>query len=253
MRLAVLQSNYIPWKGYFDLMAMADVFIVYDSVQYTKNDWRNRNLLTSATGQTWLTISVATANRSGQRINEALIDDGRWARKHWSTVTQLLGKRPAFATFHDAWERWYTEAGSCNWLHDVNMIFLQGIASQLGIATRIVDDREFDLYDDSPTGKLVQLCAAAGADRYVTGPAGLNYLELDLFAAEKIAVDVIDYSRYPTYAQTSGQFTHGVSVLDLMASEGEQAGGHLLGRFRTVGEPERDDAPDEAARQFGGA
>jgi hypothetical protein len=234
MRLAVLQSNYIPWKGYFDLMAMADLFIVYDSVQYTKNDWRNRNLLPTATGQTWLTIPVATAGRSDQRIHEAVIGDRRWARKHWQTVSQLLAGRASFPEYRDLWQTWWKEAESFELLHDVNVYFLRNLAGQLNISTPIVDDRQYQLVDDTPTGKLVQLCLAAGADRYVTGPAGLNYLALDRFAVAGIAVDVIEYDGYPTYQQTTGEFRHGVSVIDVLSSVGSSARGHLRGRFYTV-------------------
>ncbi len=234
MRLAVLQSNYIPWKGYFDLMGMADLFVVYDSVQYTKNDWRNRNILPSPTGPTWLTIPVTTAGRSEQRINEAAIGDRRWARKHWQTVSQMLARRPGFATYRDQWETWWGEAESFKLLHDVNVHFLQRFAGQLEITTPIVDDRDYQFVADTPTGKLVQLCVAVGADRYVTGPAGLDYLELHRFGQKGIAVDVIDYSSYPEYQQTTGEFRHGVSVIDLLASVGPEASKHLLGSFRTV-------------------
>ena len=181
MRLAVLQSNYIPWKGYFDLMAMADLFIVYDSVQYTKNDWRNRNILPTPSGPTWLTIPVVTAGRSDQRIHDAVIGDRRWARKHWQTVSQLLARRPSFASYRDVWESWWQEAESFELLHDVNVHFLRGLAGQLGVAAPIVDDRQYRLAEDTPTGKLVQLCQAVRADRYATGPSGLNYLELHRF------------------------------------------------------------------------
>ncbi len=234
MRLTILQSNYIPWKGYFDLMAMSDLFIVYDSVQYTKNDWRNRNMIATGSGPIWLTIPVATAGRAEQRINEALIDDRRWARKHWSTIAQTFARRPHFAEVKDEWEAAYLGAQDCELLHDVNLLFLKTIADRLSIDTPIVDDRAFDLEPDSPTGKLVQLCCAVGADRYVTGPAGLDYLEVERFHERDIALDVIDYGHYPEYAQGRADFSHGVSALDLISSVGGNARAHLTGRFRTI-------------------
>lgn len=234
MRLTILQSNYIPWKGYFDLMAMSDLFVVYDSVQYTKNDWRNRNMIATASGPLWLTIPVETAGRADQRINEAAIGDHRWARKHWATITQSFARRPHFAEAKDAWEAVYLEAQELHLLHDVNLLFLRTIARQLSIDTALVDDRDFELAPDTPTGKLVQLCRSVGADRYVTGPAGLNYLEVERFHAAGIALDVIDYSHYPAYSQPGDEFRHGVSVLDLIASVGDEAATHLQGRYRTI-------------------
>lgn len=234
MRLAVLQSNYIPWKGYFDLMAMADLFVVYDSVQYTKNDWRNRNRVVSPNGPMWLTIPIATANRAEQAINEARISDSRWSRKHWASIGQSFAKRPSFELWRHEWERAYDEASELELLHDVNMLFLRMLARQLNIDTPIVDDREFELATDTPTGKLVQLCDSVGADRYVTGPAGLSYLEVDRFDDCGIALDVIDYTTYSGYPQPAEVFEHGVSVIDLMAAVGTAAPSHLLGRYTTI-------------------
>ena len=234
MRVSILQSNYIPWKGYFDLMAMSDMFVVYDSVQYTKNDWRNRNMIATASGPIWLTIPIATSGRPEQRINEAVIDDRRWARKHWSTIAQNFARRPHFADVKDRWESEYLEAQTSEHLHDVNLRFLRCLANQLSIDTVIVDDRDFELEPDTPTGKLVQLCRRVGADRYVTGPAGLSYLEVERFHAAGIALDVIDYRHYPEYSQTTDEFRHGVSVLDLIASVGNEAANHLQGRYHTI-------------------
>jgi WbqC-like protein family len=234
MRLAVLQSNYIPWKGYFDLMAAADQFIVYDSVQYTKNDWRNRNILVSKSGPVWLTIPINTAGRADQSINEATIGDPRWARKHWQTASQLLARRSGFHLFEHEWAKWFTEVSEMTLLHDVNVYLLRRIADQLHISTPITDDTEYELIPDSPTGKLVQLCEQLGASRYLTGPAGLNYLQLDQFRAKGIGVDVIDYDHYPAYPQVSKEFRHGVSVLDLLANTGSAAPDHLLRRTTTV-------------------
>ncbi len=227
----MLQSNYIPWKGYFDLMGSADVFVVYDSVQYTKNDWRNRNLLNGPNGSTWLTIPVQTAGRSTQRIDEASVADGRWARKHWMTILQVLGKRPYFNDYRLEWEDWYTQAYDLRLLHDINLLFLTGLARQLSISTTIVNASEFNVLLDatssSATERVVELCSAAQATTYITGPAGLAYMELKDFQEAGIAVEVIDYGRYQPYPQSTEPFIHGVSTLDLLASVGPTASTHL--------------------------
>lgn len=234
MRLAVLQSNYIPWKGYFDLMAMADLFVIYDSAQYTKNDWRNRNLIATTEGLRWLTIPIKTGGKFGQSIDEAQVQDGRWSRKHWATISQSLSRRRFFADFRDDWDDAYSVSRGMSRLHDVNLHFLKVIARQFGIATPLVDDRQFQLARDTPTGKLVQMCMSVGADRYVTGPSALKYLDVERFHDLGIAVDVIDYGHYPEYDQGSNSFEHGVSAFDLLASVGSSARSHLLGRFWTL-------------------
>lgn len=246
MRLVILQSNYIPWKGYFDLMAMSDLFIVYDSVQYTKNDWRNRNLIATQNGPLWLTIPVSTAGLGTQPINEARVGDARWAKKHWESVRQQLARRPAFDTIRADLQACYEQAHDLELLHDINVLFLRMLATKLGIETPIIDDREFALQPDSPTGKLIQLCERTGADRYVTGPAGLNYLELPRFAEAGIALDVIDYGSYPTYEQTSAEFSHAVSVVDTLASVGPaETRLHLRGLHRTIATATPDTPTDD--------
>ena len=231
MKVVVLQSSYIPWKGYFDLMKSADLFVVYDSVQYTKNDFRNRNRLKGPNNNVWLTIPVVTSGRLNQRIDEASVVDGHWARKHWMTVTQALGKRPHFEQYRKDWEQWYTEAGDLKFLHDINLLFLKGMAHQLSISTPIVNSSEFNVSinssNSSATERLVDLCRAAGTTTYISGPAGLNYLELDQFRDAGISVALINYSEYPNYPQLNTPFIHQVSALDLLANAGGEASVHL--------------------------
>ena len=86
--LASVQSCYVPWKGYFDLIAAADEFVLYDDAQYTKKDWRNRNRIKSREGPAWLTIPVRAEGRFGQRILDVEIADPRWGARHWKTLTR---------------------------------------------------------------------------------------------------------------------------------------------------------------------
>ena len=238
MKVVVLQSNYIPWKGYFDLMKSADLFVVYDSVQYTKNDWRNRNLLKGPNSNIWLTIPVTTAGRLNQRIDQASVEDGRWAKKHWLTLIQALGKRPYFEQYRDDWEKWYAEAADLKYLHDINLLFLEGMARQLSISTPIVNASRFETSisseNMSASKRLVDLCRAAQTTSYITGPAGLNYLELDQFRQAHISVEIIDYTQYPTYSQLTEPFLHEVSALDLLANVGEVACMHLKSKISVV-------------------
>lgn len=236
MRVVVLQSNYIPWKGYFDLLKSADLFVVYDSVQYTKNDWRNRNQLLGPNGPIWLTIPVQTAGQATQKISETTVKDGRWARKHWMTTVQALGKRPHFASYRDEWQSWFATAGDLDNLHEINLIFLRGLARQLSIDTSIVNDTDFEFASDAGTAteRLVSLCESVGCTTYITGPAGLDYMNLSEFEQAGIAVEVIAYDQYPTYPQLLEPFSHYVSALDLLANVGADAVSHLASVTHSV-------------------
>src|SRR5688572_14117403 len=106
-RVAILQSNYIPWRGYFDILGSVDEFIIYDIVQFTKNDWRNRNRIRTANGLQWLTIPVKTSGRFGQTIAETDVDGTAWAGSHWKSISQAYARAPFFANYREQLEAAY--------------------------------------------------------------------------------------------------------------------------------------------------
>ena len=89
-KVAISQSNYIPWKGYFDNIALVDEFVLYDEMQYTKRDWRNRNKLKTNQGLKWLTIPVEVKGKYYQKINETRISDRNWNVKHLNFLKHQL-------------------------------------------------------------------------------------------------------------------------------------------------------------------
>src|SRR5438046_4323553 len=93
-KAAIVQSNYIPWKGYFDLIRRVDEFILYDDVQYTRRDWRNRNLIKTPQGLRWLTIPVEVKGKYYQSIRDTKIADPVWAASHWQTIVHNYGRAP---------------------------------------------------------------------------------------------------------------------------------------------------------------
>jgi WbqC-like protein family len=236
MKAVVLQSNYIPWKGYFDLIACADVFVVYDSVQYTKNDWRNRNRIMTKSGPVWLTLPIATAGRSGQIIKDACLSDLKALPKHLVTLHQTYGGLAGFKSIERAIVNSYSRLIGIKNLHEINVVLLKELSALLGIKTAIIDDSQFVFSSTNPTQKLVDICFQLGADTYVTGPAGLNYLEINLFDEADIQVEVIRYDGYTEYRQLGpSTFEHGVSVIDLIANVGlDAAKEQLIGRTAKV-------------------
>ena len=218
--VVILQSNYIPWKGYFDILNTADEFIFYDQVQYTKNDWRNRNRIKTPQGVNWLTIPVRQ-NSLDQNIDQTLVSDPKWAIKHWRTLAQVYAKAPHFKAYRDELEALYTDPGSEH-LSIINRRFIELICQWLGSTTRLTWSSEYDLVEGK-TARLVKLVQDAGGTHYLTGPAAQNYLETDLFEQAGITVEWMDYSGYPEYRQPFGPFEHGVTVLDLLFNEGPNA------------------------------
>ncbi len=220
MVVSIIQSNYIPWKGYFDLIAKSDVFVIYDHVQYTKNDWRNRNIIKTASGLNWLTIPVLFSN-SKQRIDDTFISWEKWSVKHWKTLETNYSKAPYFKFIAEEISPLYLENKYKN-LSMINESFLRKVAGLLGINTDFRRSNEFAL-GKGKTMDLVEICSVLGADVYLTGPSARGYLVLEEFYSRNIRVEFMEYSNYKPYHQQFGEFVHEVSILDLLFNEGPQS------------------------------
>ena len=219
MKKAIItQSNYIPWKGYFDAINSVDVFVVYDEMQYTKRDWRNRNKIKTPNGLKWLSIPVNVKGKFNQKINETLVSDPSWNKKHWSTIKQVYSKAPHFKENKDFFENLYLSSTLEN-LSEINLYFIKAINTLLGITTPIIRSKDLELKGDK-TEKLLNICLDLSVTDYYSGPAAKNYMELSLFEDKNINVHWFDYSGYPEYTQMHGDFEHGVTILDLIFNEG---------------------------------
>lgn len=233
--VAIVQSNYVPWKGYFDLMRRADELVLYDDVQYTRRDWRNRNRFKSPQGVQWLTIPVQVKGRYSQRIDETLVSDPAWARRHWSTLRSWYRRAPCFKRYEPVLEDLYMARRDLA-LSAINRRFLEGLRDLLGIDTPLSSSSEYATCGYK-TERLLGICKAAGASTYLSGPAARAYLEEESFHAEGIAVEWMSYEGYPEYPQLHGPFEHGVSVIDLLLSVGEEAPRYMLGTLDTTEVP----------------
>ena len=219
--IAVVQSNYIPWRGYFDLINSVDEFILYDDVQYTIRDWRNRNIIKTQNGPLWLTIPVEVKGKYFQKIKDTRISDPTWGRKHWKSIIHNYSRAKYFPMHRELFEALYLRSED-KLLSKINYRFIVAICRMLGISTRISWSMDYD-FVGGKTERLVHLCKQAGATRYLSGPAAKAYLNEDLFERESIVVAYMDYSGYPEYDQLYPPFEPRVSVIDLILNEGPDA------------------------------
>ena len=220
-RVAIVQSCYIPWKGYFDLINLVDEFVLYDDRQYTRRDWRNRNKVKTPQGTQWLTIPVEVKGRYHQRIDETRIRDPEWGDRHWKTLTHNYAMAPHFDEYAEVFESLYREARD-PLLSNVNRMFLEAVCGILGIGTKLSWSTDYEA-EGAKTERLLALCRAAGATAYLSGPSAREYLDETLFQKAGIALDYIDYSGYPEYPQLHPPFDHAVTVLDLLFNTGPDA------------------------------
>lgn len=224
--IAIVQSNYIPWKGYFDMIRSVDEFILYDDVQYTRRDWRNRNRIKSPHGTQWLTIPVEVKGKYLQKIRETRVSDRFWARSHWRTLACCYGKAPCFRQFEEPLKQFYLGETS-PWLSEINRDLIQLACGFLAVSTPIRPSMDFQLTESDPSARLLEICLQAGATEYVSGPAAQEYLDVALFERAGVNVRWMDYSGYLPYPQLHGEFEHAVSVLDLLFMMGTSALSYL--------------------------
>jgi len=225
-RVAVIQSNYIPWKGYFDIIADVDLFVFYDDVQYTKNDWRNRNRIKTPQGLAWLTVPVHAS--LDQAIFEVRIGDPEWAQKHWKTLQQNYARAPHFNRYKRFLEDTYLGR---RWEHlsELNQHLIVGIARDLlGCTTAFADSRAFKA-EGKRLDRLLDLLVKVGVTTYVSGPSARNYIDESRFNKAGIDLEYKSYDGYPVYDQLHPPFAHAVSVLDVLFHLGPEAPAYIWG------------------------
>ncbi len=221
-KIAILQSNYIPWKGYFDIIGSVDEFIIYDDMQYTRRDWRNRNKIVTPQGLLWLTIPVMVKNRFYQKINETKVVDHDWIIQHWRSIQANYAHAKFFDKYKERILGVYEHCREEEYLSQINYLFLKEICDILDIHTKITWSSDYHLVDGK-TERLVGLVKEAGGSYYLSGPAAKSYIVEECFQKENIELAWMDYSNYPEYRQRSDKFEHGVSIIDLIFNEGPNA------------------------------
>lgn len=226
-KVGILQSNYIPWKGYFDMIASVDEFILYDDMQYTRRDWRNRNQIKTPQGVQWLTVPVSVKGKYHQKIRDTEIDGADWAPAHWKTLTLNYGRAPHFTEIAAWLEPLYLDE-TYSHISQLNRRFIEAICNYLGIKTAISHSWNYTLIEGK-TERLASLCAQASGTEYISGPAAKDYIEKQIFDDMGIKLTWFNYGGYSRYPQLWGEFVHGVTILDLLFNCGKDA--HFYMRY----------------------
>lgn len=221
-KIAICQSNYIPWKGYFDLIAAVDEFILFDDMQYTRRNWRNRNQIKTQHGLRWLSVPVLVKGKFHQKIRETQIDGDRWSVLHWKSLLHNYRNAPHFASVSEWLEPLYLNEQFIH-LSQLNRRFIEAICNYLAIKTSITNSWDYTLHDGDKTERLADLCIQAGGTEYISGPAAKDYVDEQTFADKGIKLTWFDYADYPEYLQLWGEFIHNVSMLDLLFNCGEDS------------------------------
>lgn len=229
--VVITQSNYLPWRGYFDLLRSADEVILLDSVQYTRRDWRNRNRIKTATGPAWMTIAVEAKGRYEQAIDETRISDPSWCNTHIRSMELAYRRAGSFEAASPWLFDMMRSIAAEPLLSRVNEALLRAFCSKLGIPLSLMRCTDVLPRDElrrmEPTERLLALAKARRATRYLSGPAAKTYLDVGRFAGEGVEVAWMDYQGYPSYPQPWGDFEPAVSIVDLILNMGDEAPRYL--------------------------
>lgn len=228
MRCVILQPSYIPWRGYFDLIRRADVFVFYDDVQYDKHGWRNRNRIKTPQGSQWLTIPVLSRGATeGVAIKDVRVSrETDWPRRHLATLRQNYARAPHFDELLPWLERVYSATPAL--LAELTVATTIELAAMLGItATRFVRSSELGI-GGGKTERLAAITKHLGCDQYLSGPSAQSYIEPERFAEAGIALEYIEY-HYPEYPQLHPPYDPYVSILDLLFMTGSNAPRYIWG------------------------
>jgi hypothetical protein len=223
MNVVILQPSYIPWRGYFDQIRRADLFVFYDDVQYDKRGWRNRNQIKTPNGKQWLTIPVYSrgAQTENLPINSIRIAwDTPWSQDHLKSIQHAYKKAPHFERYLPLLEQFYGRRDE--FLADFTIDFTIALARELGIArTKFIRSSELQV-EGQKTDRLIAVLQKVGATHYISGPSAKDYIEDDKFAAAGISLEYMGYD-YPEYPQLYPPYDLFVSVLDLLFMTGPDA------------------------------
>jgi hypothetical protein len=232
MKIAILQPNYIPWKGYFDMINMVDIFVIYDDVQYTINDWRNRNKIKTKNGLIWL--SIPNDGNMHKIIRDVkIVWKDKWNIKHWKSIFFNYSKAQYFKEYKDYFEELYLNLKD-QYLLEVDLKFIEAIVKILGIKTKIICSSDLN-YDRTlrKTERLIAILKELNATGYLSGPSAKSYIDESLFKKENIELEWMDYSGYPEYPQLYPPFVHEVSIVDLIFNTGPNATNYMKS-FKTA-------------------
>ena len=222
--LVVLQPGYLPWLGFFDQMRRSDTFVYYDDVQFDKHGWRNRNRVKSESGPQWLTVPVLHRGQGQPLIIDTLIDTrSGWARKHAGTLRQYYAKAPYLKRYLPELE----ELLNRPWTHlvDLDIAVVDLLAGWLKLTPTVLRASQLGI-GGTQSERLINLCVHLGANRYLSGNAASDYLDVAAFAARGIDVTWQDY-HHPVYPQQHGPFLPYLSAIDLLLNCGD-AGALIL-------------------------
>lgn len=225
MKAAIIQSNYLPWKGYFDIIHDVDSFVFLEDVQYTKNDWRNRNKIKTPNGTQWITVPVHSD--LDKCIFQTKIDNSKkWEEKHKKAIHANYASSCYYDTYKDNIIKIYNKRFDS--ISELNIHAIKLICKILDINVKYFNSNDLNITGNKDD-KIIKICNKIGAEAYLSGPAAKSYIDENKFEDAGIQLEYKDYLGYPEYSQIWGDFDHFVSIIDVIFNCGEESPYYIWG------------------------
>ncbi len=224
-KVVITQSNYIPWIGYFDLINSVDEFVLFDDVQFTKRDWRNRNYINLNNKKYLLSIPVITKGRFNQKINEVKFFSQNFKENHLKLIKNAYFKSKYFDEIYPILINAYNKDDN-NLLSNFNINLIKVFSKYLKLNTNFFKSSDFKI-NSSSNKKLVEICKVINAEIYLSGKKALNYLDESAFNQAKIKLKIVDYKNQKNYSNPKKNFIEKLSLIDLMFNQGSNSLNYL--------------------------
>lgn len=193
MKISIFQSNYLPWKGYFDLIENVDIFYFLDNVEYSINTFRNRNKIKSKNSTFYLTVPLIQ-NSSKELVSEKKIVNNNWQIKHWKSIQQSYSTSKNFVKVSNLLRPFYLEK-KYNSLSELNQSLIFKICEYLNIKTKLIKHDNFLHKNKEKNLRLIEIIEKYNCNTYVTSPVAKNYINEKLFEKNNIKVEWFEYSQ----------------------------------------------------------
>ncbi len=235
MILAGHQPNYLPYLGFFHKIYHCDLFVIVDNVQYVKRGpfgWVNRNKIRTQDGWQWLTVPVLVKGKFHQSILETRINTVLpWARKHWKSLLVNYEKCPYFSQYADFFDDTYNNK---KWesFADLSVHLILHLMKLLGIERPVKRASEIKA-EGKGDDLILDMCHKTGADAYLHGVHGKDYIDENKFKQQNIRSLYQDF-QHPVYRQRFEPFVSHMSVIDLLFNHGAASSDILLGRQKVA-------------------
>lgn len=221
MIATIHQPAYLPWLGYFHKINLADVFVFFDTTQFEKNSFINRNKIKTANGPIWLTVPLKTKDHFTKEIREIEPANGEWQEKHWKAIELNYKKAKYWEEYSGKLKKLYEKeykniADIC---YGQLMLFLDW----LDIKTKVVKSSEMKDFSSKKLSLVMDILKELKASAYISGSLGRDYIDSEKFGENRIKLYYQNYN-HPAYEQLWGEeFFKYMSVIDLIFNHGPKS------------------------------